>query len=391
MAKNKKQVKLFIYIVLLLLLLGGFVFILLRFHWLAIGFLVFLGVLFFVGVVIASKGKGYEEQIDSTLDSMVNFLVNINIGTYETVVSFINKFILFIKELYLNVIVPGVIFIFVMIISYLLLILLRYINVHYENGVTYFVLVLAFVSPLLINYLQYTLKSNQNDGTESVKNTSTEAKVSDLMQGQEIFNNAKSVSLRQKTYADRLKEKVSSMILSSIEIGLAFLFLFMDSTKAFFIPEDLRQVPLVSYLGKYDLTLRLYSPKQLDFAFTIVILSIVINFMKVFLEKAIYQFYVRNKYIEKDSSARTFRYTNLILTTLALHIIFLPFIRLKHLVLTVGFAANFVADIVAALKEKEVWIIKEEKPVDIVGQLNKYVVVPILKKIFRVLSFLTPI
>lgn len=368
--KETKKRKLFVFLLIYLFLLGSFVWLLVKVHWFAIILFVFLAVFFTLGLIVASKGKNYEDKVDSMLDSIVNMLVKINLGTYDTVIYVIKNFIEWLKYFYLDFIVPAFIYISMLVVAWGLLLFIRYLNLIWPNSATYFILFLAFVSPLWVNQLQYNLKKPK---------TKTASEFDDFVEDWQV-----------PSFAQKLKEKARKVFLSAIEVALGFLFLFMDSTNAFFIPSNLRQVPLVSKVWGYDLTLRLYSPKQLDFAFVVVMASILVNFLKVFLEKTIYHFYLKHGYITPDKNARQFKYTNLILTTLALHIIFLPFIRLKHLVLTVGFLANFVADIFAAFNDKEVWIVKETEPVDIIGQLNKYVVVPALRTIFRVISFFTP-
>ena len=369
-SRETKKRKLFVFLLIYLFLVGGFIWLLTKVHWLAVIVFIFLAIFFTFGLIIASKGKKYEEKVDSMLDSLVNILVKINIGTYDTIVYVVKNFITWLRNFYLDFVVPAFIYATLLVVAWGLLILIRYLNTLWPNSATYLILFLAFVSPLWVNQLQYNLKKPKKAIASDFDDFPGEWQL--------------------PSFAQKLQEKARKVFLSAVEVALGFLFLFMDSTSAFFIPQNLRQVPLVSKLWGYDLTLRLYSSKQLDFAFMVVMASILVNFLKVFLEKTIYHFYLRHGYVAKDVNVRQFKYTNLILTTLALHIIFLPFIRLKHLVLTVGFIANFVADIFAAFNDKEVWIVRETEPVDIIGQLNKYVVVPALKTIFRIISVFTP-
>ncbi len=355
---NTKRARLIIYILLFFIFFIAFSYIFIKFKLLALIFVVGISIFLLAGVVVASKGDEYEEQVDSLIDRLVGLLVKINLGTYDLILTTIRSIIQFLKEIYVRYVIPVSVFTIIFVISYGLLLLLRYVNKTFYNGITYFVIAVAFLAPLLINYLQYGFKKYEGGTADE--------------------------------FALRVKKTFHKSVLSSIEIGLAFVFFFVDSNNAWFIPDDLREVPLVSYLGPYDLTLRLYSTHQLDFAFMLVFTSVLINFVKVLFEKSIYNFYLHHGYINPDPEQhRRFKYTNLVLTTLALHIIFLPFIRLKHLMLTVGFFSNFVADVFAALKEREVWIKESKEPVDIVGQLNKYIVVPLLKKILRIFAAIT--
>ena len=211
---NTKKARLIIYILLFFIFFAAFSYIFIKFKLLALVFVVGISIFLLAGVVVASKGDEYEEQVDSLIDRLVGLLVKINLGTYDLILNTVRSIIQFLKEIYVRYVIPISVFTIIFVISYGLLLLLRYVNKTFYNGITYFVIAVAFLAPLLINYLQYGFKKYEGGTVDE--------------------------------FALRVKKTFHKSVLSSIEIGLAFVFFFVDSNNVWFIPENLRDVPLVS-------------------------------------------------------------------------------------------------------------------------------------------------
>jgi hypothetical protein len=166
------------------------------------------------------------------------------------------------------------------------------------------------------------------------------------------------------TWKKQFSKRLKAGFIDGFEVVLFIFFLTMDSTKIFFLPENLN-VPLRAQWGSYDLMLRSYVYTDhlrvtLNLILATILIEIVRNILRVFFVARQYYMEYTHSFITeenksimeiiKNSIRKSFGdskddLTKFITLNTVLFAVFLFFPRLKLMTLLIASCANFIMDL----------------------------------------------